>query len=82
MINNVGERVLNIANYIIQEDATVREIASVFKVSKSTVHIDLTRRLYREDKILYSKVRKILDKHRDEATSRATQASILSRQIG
>lgn len=82
MINNVGERVLNIANYILQEDATVREIASVFKVSKSTVHVDLTNRLYKVDKILYNKVRKILDKHREEATSRATQASILSRQVG
>ena len=60
---------------------TVREIASVFKVSKSTVHVDLTDRLYKVDKILHNKVRKILNEHRKEAPLRAAQASTLSRQI-
>ncbi len=34
----IEERAVEIANYIIESKATVREAAKVFKVSKSTVH--------------------------------------------
>ena len=36
----VEDRVLEIAQYIIYNNATVRGAASVFNVSKSTVHTD------------------------------------------
>ncbi|HCS75433.1 MAG TPA: hypothetical protein DIW17_16360 [Clostridiales bacterium] len=38
MKDYIEERALEIANYIIESKATVREAAKVFKVSKSTVH--------------------------------------------
>ena len=49
-MNYINKRVLEEANYIIQTGKTVREIASLFKVSKSTVHKDLHERLLKIDK--------------------------------
>jgi len=59
----INERVLNEANYIINTEETVRELARKFKVSKSTVHKDLHERLKKIDKDLYIKVDKILKYH-------------------
>lgn len=38
----IEERAMNIANYIIEYNATVRQTAKEFGVSKSTVHIVVT----------------------------------------
>ena len=38
-------RVLDEANYIINNESTVRNIAEIYNVSKSTVHKDLQDRL-------------------------------------
>ena len=38
----IEERAVNIANFIIDNNATVRQAAKVFGVSKSTVHKDVT----------------------------------------
>lgn len=37
----IQRRVMEISNYIIESSATVRQTASVFGVSKSTVHIEV-----------------------------------------
>ena len=39
------ERAITLGNYIIEHDATVRQAAKEFNISKSTVHKDLTERL-------------------------------------
>ena len=39
----IEERAIEIANYIIEEKATVRQTAKKFGVSKCTVHIDVTK---------------------------------------
>ena len=44
---------------------TVREIAKIFKVSKSTVHKDLHERLIKIDTYLSDEVEKILKHHID-----------------
>ena len=44
---------------------TLRQIAKVFKVSKSTVHKDLKDRLKGLDDNLYIKIQKILKYHTD-----------------
>jgi len=36
------ERVIAVAGYIIENNATVRQTAKEFGISKSTVHIDVT----------------------------------------
>lgn len=63
MENNISGRVINEADYIIQTGKTVRELAQIFKVSKSTVHKDLHERLLKIDKKRYQKVDKILKYH-------------------
>jgi len=63
MDNNISVRVINEADYIIKTGKTVREIARIFKVSKSTVHKDLHERLLKIDKIRYDKVDEILKYH-------------------
>lgn len=62
-MNYINKRVLEEANYIIQTGKTVREIASLFKVSKSTVHKDLHERLFDIDKNLFKKVDKVMQEH-------------------
>lgn len=59
----INERVKEEANYILKTGYTIREIAKIFNVSKSTVHKDLNDRLYRIDLNKYKKVKEILDYH-------------------
>ncbi|MBS5216156.1 MAG: sporulation transcriptional regulator SpoIIID [Clostridiales bacterium] len=42
----IEERAVEIANYIIEEKATVRQTAKKFGISKSTVHIDVTKEVF------------------------------------
>lgn len=42
MKDYIEERAVEIANYIIENQATVRQTAKQFGVSKSTIHIDVT----------------------------------------
>ncbi len=42
---NYEERCVTLGKYIAQNRATVRKTAEVFNISKSTVHIDVTKRL-------------------------------------
>ena len=59
------KRVREEANYIIETKKTIREIAKIFNVSKSTVHKDLHERLSDIDSSLYYKVDDILKYHID-----------------
>ena len=43
----IEERALAVAGYIIESNATVRQAARQFGISKSTVHKDITERLMR-----------------------------------
>ena len=40
------ERAVEIATYIIENNATVRQTAKQFGISKSTVHIDVTKEAF------------------------------------
>jgi len=64
-VNYINQRVIKEAEYIIKTGKTVREIASIFKVSKSTVHKDLHERLLKIDKKIYMIVESILKYHTD-----------------
>lgn len=57
------ERIIKEANYMIMTNDTIRGIAKVFNVSKSTVHMDLNKRLYDIDKKLYERIKCILNYH-------------------
>lgn len=71
----IYNRVINEANYIIKTNKTIREVASVFCVSKSTVHKDMRERLVKIDKILYEKVSNILKYHIDIKHIRGGEAT-------
>ena len=62
----IEERVIDIANYIIDNNATVRKAAKQFGVSKSTAHKDVTTRLLEINPKLAARVRKILDINKQE----------------
>ena len=58
---NIEERACQLAEYIIENNATVRAAAKKFGISKSTVHKDLTDRLIYVDKSLHSQVKLVLE---------------------
>lgn len=45
MTKNVQARCIELGEFIVKNKATVRQTANVFGISKSTVHIDVTKRL-------------------------------------
>lgn len=75
--DSIEERVLALAEYIIESKDTVRGAAKRFGVSKSTVHKDVTERLMEIDPILASSVRKILDENKAERHIRGGMATKL-----
>ena len=60
---DILERIKKEANYILETGHTIREIAKVFNVSKSTVHKDLSERLSKIDNSKFLKVKEILNYH-------------------
>ena len=50
-----------LGEYILDTGATVRAAAKVFKISKSTVHKDITERLWNINNTLAKEAKKILD---------------------
>ena len=59
------KRVINEANYMLDTKQTIREIAKVFNISKSTVHKDLHERLIDIDYKLFEQIDSILKYHID-----------------
>ena len=64
-----------LADYVIETGATVRQAAQSFGISKSTVHKDLTERLKKSNKSLYSEVLKVLCKNKAERHIRGGEAT-------
>ena len=71
----IEERVIELALYVIETGATVRSAAKKFKISKSTVHKDLTVRLEKLSPSLYHNVRKILELNKSERHIRGGMAT-------
>jgi len=69
------ERCEALASYLIEHRATVRQVALVFSVSKSTVHKDITVKLRYVNPSLYSAVRKILAQNKSERHLRGGEAT-------
>ena len=61
----IVKRVIEEANYMKDTKKTIREIAKVFNVSKSTVHKDLHERLIDIDFELFQEIDCILKYHID-----------------
>lgn len=71
----IEKRALDIAEYIIAHNATVRQTAKQFGVSKSTVHKDLTERLPQINPSLAGDARKVLEVNKAERHIRGGMAT-------
>ena len=75
MKDYIAERAVELAQYIIDNNATVRSAAKVFNISKSTVHKDVHERLLRINKSLYTDVQKVLEVNKAERHIRGGMAT-------
>lgn len=66
MKDYIANRVILLANYVIETKATVRQAAKKFGVSKSTVHKDIVERLPKIDKRAADEARDILNENKAE----------------
>ncbi len=66
MNDEMINRMYREANHMIDTKKTIREIANMEYVSKSTVHKDLSERLPNINHELYNEIRPILDEHIEE----------------
>ena len=66
MHENIEERARQLAEYIIDNDSTVRAAAKQFGVSKSTVHKDSTQRLEKLDGTLWAEAKAVLERNKAE----------------
>ena len=71
----IEERAMEIARYIIDNNATVRQAAVHFGISKATVHKDMTTRLFYEAPSLYAAVRQTLDLNKAQRHMRGGEAT-------
>jgi len=71
----IRQRVLEVAQYILDTQATVRDAAQRFDVSKSTVHKDVTERLRSINPSLAQAVERVLQKNKAERHIRGGQAT-------
>ena len=66
MRTDIEERAVRLAEYIVENRATVRAAAKKFGVSKSTVHKDITERLETVEPGFCAEVRRLLELNKDE----------------
>ena len=72
---DIERRAAELALYIIENGATVRDAAKHFGISKSTVHKDLTDRLQRVNGQLYAQARAVLEQNKAERHLRGGEAT-------
>ena len=56
-------RIITLANYILENQTTIRATAKEFNIPKSTVHHDLSTKLKHIDHTLYKQVKVLLEKN-------------------
>ena len=71
----INQRAVAFGKYILKTRQTVRQVAGVYGISKSTVHFDVSNRLKKIDYNLYLKVKKILNKNFEEKHIRGGEAT-------
>ena len=72
---NIEERACRLAEYIIENNATVRAAAKRFGISKSTVHKDISERLEYINRPLFNEVKEILERNKAERHIRGGMAT-------
>lgn len=72
---HIEERIIQLAEYIIEHHATVRDAAKNFGVSKSTVHKDIAERLKYLNAELARQTREVLEQNKSERHIRGGMAT-------
>lgn len=75
MKDYIRKRVLDIGNHILESKHTVRQAATVFGVSKSTVHKDMIERLPSINENMANQVKQVLDLNKAERHIRGGEAT-------
>ena len=65
-MNNSTDRAVVLGQYILEHRPPVRAAAKEFGISKSTVHKDVSERLFEKDPVLYPLVKEILEINKQE----------------
>ena len=68
-------RVLRLAEYIVETGDTVRGTSKIFGVSKSTIHKDVSQRLFEINPALAKEVSRVLQKNKAERHLRGGKAT-------
>lgn len=61
--------------YLVEHHSTIRQCATHFGLSKSTVHLDVSVRLKKYNRELYAKVKQLLDQNLAERHIRGGQST-------
>ena len=61
MKKDIETRIFAEAEFILKNRCTIREVAKVFYISKSTIHYDLSKRLKKLNFALFSRVKELLE---------------------
>ena len=72
---NMEQRACDLAVYIIENRATVRDAAGKFGISKSTVHKDISERLPHFNRSVYLQVTEVLDENKAQRHIRGGMAT-------
>ena len=75
MRDYISDRVITLAQYIIENKATVRQTAKKYGVSKSTVHKDISERLPKINKSLWKQAKLVLEENKAERHIRGGMAT-------
>ena len=65
----------DLAQYIILNNCTIRAAAKVFNISKSTVHLDVSKRLKKINLQLYKRVQVVIENNFKERNFRGGMAT-------
>lgn len=66
---------MELAQYIIENNATVRQTAKQYGISKSTVHKDVSERLRVINEALFRQVKSVLEQNKQERHIRGGMAT-------
>ena len=72
---DIEERAIQIAQYIVENNVTVRAAARKFGVGKTTVHDDVTKRLPEFHPLLAAQAREVLDVNKGDRHNRGGEAT-------
>ncbi|MBQ7740796.1 MAG: sporulation transcriptional regulator SpoIIID [Eubacterium sp.] len=75
MNESVERRAIILGEYIADNKATVRQAAEVYGISKSTVHIDVTKRLSLISPALAKRVNAVLQENKAQRHLRGGEAT-------